>query len=429
MPSKYRAPRGTHDVLPEEAPRWRRLEGLFREVCERYGYREIRTPIFEEAELFIRSVGETTDIVTKEMYVFEDRAGRRMALKPEGTAPVIRAYIEHGLQAKGGLVKLYYITPIFRYEKPQAGRYRQAHQMGVEAIGSMDPALDAEVIDLAVTFLKEAGLEGFELLLNSVGCPQCRPKYKDALLEYAHKVGGDLCEDCKRRMVANPLRLLDCKEPSCKGAMEGAPSILDFLCRECKEHFEAVRRYLEGLGIGYTLEPHLVRGLDYYTKTAFEIVHGRLGAQNAVCGGGRYDGLVEECGGPPTPAIGFAIGVERTLLALGEGPEADERPKVMAFVIALGDRAKEEAVRLTSELRRAGVPTEADYLGRSLKAQMRAADKAGAKFAVIIGERELEKGRVALRDMRTGEQTEVPREEVTGRLCEALRSINPCPPG
>jgi len=412
---RFRRPKGTEDILPDRSGYWQFLEDRIRDFMSRFGYREIRTPIFEETELFVRSVGEGSDIVTKEMYVFQDRGGRWMALKPEGTAPVIRAYLEHGLHQQGGLVKLFYLSPIFRYEKPQAGRYRQSHQFGVEAIGSGEPSLDVEVIDLAVSIYKEVGLSDFFLLVNSVGCPRCRPAYREALLKFARTHRDQLCEDCRRRMEINPLRILDCKEEGCRAVTAQAPALPDYLCPDCREHFGEVQRGLQDLDISYRVEPRLVRGLDYYTRTAFEIVHSGLGAQNAIGGGGRYDGLVEELGGPPTPAVGFAGGMERTLLALeaeGKLPERDER--VEAFVVYVDDLGKGVFPKVLSQLRKAGVKADGTYTARSLKAQLRQANRRGARCAVILGGEELRQGKAVVRDMGRSEQEEVPLEQVLG---------------
>lgn len=415
----FRRPKGTEDVLPDRAGHWRFLEDKVREVASRFGYGEVRTPLFEEAELFARSVGEDTDIVSKEMYTFKDRGGRPMALKPEGTAPVLRAYLEHGLHRRGSLVKLYYISPIFRYEKPQAGRYRQSHQFGAEAIGSGEPSLDVEIVDLAMSIYRELGLSEVSLLINSIGCPECRPSYRQELINFARAHREELCEDCRRRMETNPLRLLDCKV--CTRVMAGAPVISDYLCRDCREHFEEVKGGLRSLGIAYREEPRLVRGLDYYTRTVFEVVHGGLGAKNAICGGGRYDGLVEELGGPPTPALGFAGGVERTLLAMeaeGKLPWLDERIEV--FVAYLDDPGREALPKVLSELRRAGLRADGSYAGRSLKSQLRQADRMGARYTVMLGGEELAKGAAVVRDMELSDQMEVPLDGVIEVLREKL---------
>ncbi len=407
---RYKRPRGTQDILPDQIPEWRLAEDTFREICRRFRYSEIRTPIFEDTDLFIRSVGEETDIVSKEMYTFTDRGGRSLTLRPEGTAPVIRAFLENNLQGQDRqrLVKLFYIAPVFRYDRPQAGRYRQHHQAGAEAIGSQNPAVDAEVIHLALTFYRAMGIEQVRLLLNSVGCPKCRPVYIQKLREFLAAHLDELCEDCRRRYERNPLRVLDCKNEGCRTALKDAPVMLDLLCDECAEHFAGVKQHLDALGIGYEIDPHIVRGLDYYTKTAFEFVSVGLGAQDAIGGGGRYDGLVEECGGPPTPGVGFGIGIERVLLVRQAlGLVADERPREGVLVVALGPEQWLEGYKLTARLREAGVAAEIDYRQRSLRAQLRFADSGGFKWAAILGEDELTAGEVTVRDMDTGEQQRV----------------------
>ncbi len=418
---RYATPRGTADILPRESPRWRYLEDKFREICRLYGYEELRTPTFEETELFARSIGEHTDIVGKEMYTFLDRAERSMTLRPEGTAPVVRAYLQHKLFAKAPVTKLYYITSIFRYERPQAGRYREHHQVGVEALGSADPAMDAEVISLAMEFATSLGMRNLELRMNSVGCPGCRPKYRDVLRKAVEPNLEVLCESCRTRYRANPLRMLDCKRPRCRELTAGAPNIIEYLCEECSKHLDAVLHYLGLLDIGYTLDPRLVRGFDYYTKTAFEIVSAELGAQNAVAGGGRYDGLVAELGGEPTPAVGFGAGIERILDVMdAQGIElpADTHPSV--FVATIGDAAREAGVKLLAELRKADVPAETDYAGKSLKAQMKSADRQQARLTIMIGEDELNRGQVKVRNMQTKEETDVPLDRAAVRVKEML---------
>ena len=404
---KYTAPRGTQDVPPEESYTWQWAEQTFRDVCRLYGYREIRTPTFEETELFTRSIGEATDIVTKEMYTFDDRGGRSVTLRPEGTAPAVRAYVEHSLGAKSPVSKLYYITSIFRYERPQAGRLREHHQFGVECIGSSDPAADAEVICLGRDMLDRIGVRNWELRLNSVGCRDCRPGYRAALREKLRDILSKLCANCQRRFETNPLRILDCKEDDCKRLTKDAPSIANYLDDECAAHFKAVRDYLDLLKISYILDTRLVRGLDYYTRTAFEFVAQGLGAQSQVIGGGRYDDLIEEIGGDPTPAIGFGMGIERLLLAAeSQGAEIPKAASPMVFLAILGDAARPSAVKLLAELRGAGVAADMDYSAKSLKAQMKLADKLGVRFAVILGEDELARGAASVRDMQTGEQSE-----------------------
>ncbi|MDO8683674.1 MAG: histidine--tRNA ligase [Armatimonadota bacterium] len=417
--AKYAAPRGTNDILPSESPKWQFVESKFREICSTYGYREIRTPVFEDTNLFTRSIGEATDIVSKEMYTFTDRGGRSITLRAEGTAPVVRAYVEHNLSAELPLNKLYYITSVFRYERPQAGRYRQHHQLGVEAIGSADPSLDAEVIGLGMSFLRSLGVESLELKLNSVGCANCRPAYREALRRYVEPFVSELCPSCQIRYEANPLRMLDCKEEKCRELLANAPSILDILDDDCRSHFEDVKRYLGVIGVPFTADSRLVRGFDYYTKTVFEIVSEQLGAQNSVLGGGRYDNLVEELGGQPTPSAGFGMGEERLLMTLERlGVELPVDSNITAFVATLGDAARETGFHLLSELRGRGIASEMDFGGRSLKAQMRLAGKLSAKYVILLGEDEIARGIAMLKNMETGEQAEVDLSEVASRLLE-----------
>jgi histidyl-tRNA synthetase len=413
---RYQAPRGTHDVLPNEVQSWRFVEETFREMCARYGYQEIRTPVFEATELLTRTSGESSDIVTKQMYTFQV-GDESLTLRPEGTAPTIRAYLEHALHAQGPVCKLFYICPIFRHEAPQAGRYRQHHQVGIECLGAADAAADAEVITLGHDYLRAIGISGEALHLNSVGCPQCRPAYRQTLREFLQPLLPRLCADCQRRYEVNPLRVLDCKNQTCQTLVVDAPRGLDYLCEECVAHFAKVRRLLDTLGIGYELDPQLVRGLDYYTRTAFEFMHDGLGAQSTVIGGGRYDGLIEECGGKPTPGVGFGSGIERALLireALQALLPASQVRKV--FVATLGDAAREAGLPLLYELRRARLTAEVDYVGRSLKAQMREADRQGARFALILGDDELAQNVVTLRDLQTHEQRTVSREQIVSEL-------------
>ena len=423
---KYQAPRGTQDVLPEDAPRWRYVECTFRRTCAEFGYAEIRTPMFEQTDLFVRAVGEHTDIVSKEMYTVsagrggEDEERESYTLRPEGTAPALRAYLQHSLGAKSPLTKLYYVAPNFRHERPQSGRLRQHHQTGIEALGSEDPALDAEVIVLGLTYLRRLGITGERTEVNSVGCPECRPHYREALKEALRDRIGGMCQNCQRRYETNPLRILDCKLEDWS-ALEGVvPDILDYLCEGCGGHFAQVQATLQALGVEYVRNKRLVRGLDYYVKTSFEITHGRLGAQSTILGGGRYDGLVEELGGEPTPGIGFGCGIERVLLtceALGvEFPVQEQRP---VFVVTLGEGARMPGLKLLNDLRQAGIPALADYQGRSMKAQMRAANRANARAALILGEDEVAQGVVGLKDMESGEQQSVPLAEVAGRLAPA----------
>ena len=417
---RYRRPRGLQDILPEKVAEWLRAEAAFRDVCRRYRYDEIRTPIFEATDLFIRAVGEETDIVSKEMYTFEDRGGHSLTLRAEGTAPTVRAYLENNLrgQDRERLVKLSYTGPIFRFDRPQAGRYRQHHQCGAEAIGSADPAVDAEIMDLALAFYGTLGIREVQLRINSVGCPECAPGYVEALRESVGDRLADLCADCTQRFDANPLRLLDCKNEKCREITESAPMMVDALCEECAGHFAGLRAHLDDLGIAHVLDPRIVRGLDYYTKTAFEFTASAgLGAQDVIGGGGRYDGLVEQCGGPPTPAVGIGMGIERVLLVREAlGLVGEERPRRGVLVVTLGEAAWREGVKLLAELRDAGVAADIDYRRRSLRAQLRFADGEGFAQAVIIGEDELAGGVVALRDMETSEQVEVRRDELLAKL-------------
>lgn len=414
---RYAAPRGTQDILPKDSPSWRYLENKFRNICRLHGYKELRTPTFEETELFKRSIGEHTDIVGKEMYTFVDRGERSLTLRPEGTAPVVRAFLQHKLSSESPVIKAYYIASIFRYERPQAGRYREHHQVGLEALGSQDPAIDAEVISLGMNYLSSLGISGLELKINSVGCPNCRPKYREALKAAVEPYVSELCESCRTRYDANPLRMLDCKVPGCRELTKDVPSIVDYLCDECSAHLKSVLRYLDDLGIQYTLDPRLVRGFDYYTKTAFEVQSSSLGAQSAVLGGGRYDGLVEEMGGQPTPAVGFGSGIERELAVMqAQGIEipSDDNPDV--FVVTLGDEPRIAGVKILSDLRMAGIAAEIDYAGKSMKAQMRSADREQARLAIIIGEDELKENRVKVRNMQT-------REEADLLICDAPARI------
>ncbi|NHM27729.1 histidine--tRNA ligase [Desulfofundulus sp. TPOSR] len=411
-------PRGTSDILPGEVEKWQYLEQVIRRLCREYGYSEIRTPIFEHTELFERGVGETTDIVQKEMYTFRDRGGRSITLRPEGTAAVVRAYLENKLYAGPQPVKLYYIGPMFRYDRPQAGRYRQFHQLGVEVLGSHDPALDAEVVAMAMDLYARLGLRDLELHINSVGCPRCRPVLREKLQDFFRARLDRLCPNCRDRLERNPLRILDCKEERCREAGQGAPTSLDHLCPGCGDHFQAVLKHLDNLGVAYTVDRSLVRGLDYYTHTAFEIIARGIGAQNSIGGGGRYNGLVEECGGSDIPGIGFALGLERILLTMEQQGVAFPRPPKLDVFLATADAAaRDRALVLVQKLRREGLAVDRDYLGRSLKAQMKYAGRLEVGLVAILGSDELERGVVALRDMATGNQEEVPLD----RLAEEIK--------
>jgi histidyl-tRNA synthetase len=413
----YRAPRGTSDILPKEQAYWRYIEQKVAETARLYGYERLDAPLFEDTALFSRSVGKDTDIVTKEMYTFEDRSGSSLTLRPEGTAPVCRAYLEHGLYNLPQPVRLYYIASIFRYERPQAGRYRQHYQFGYEAIGDDDPALDAEIIDIAWRFLASVKLKRLSLQINSIGCKKCRPKYIAALKAHYARHADELCSECRTRLRKNPLRLLDCKKPSCQKVANAAPKSIDYLCPQCDEHFNRLKKYLEMLNLPYTINHHLVRGLDYYTRTVFEIQPQGGGAQSTIVGGGRYDDLVEELGGKSTPAIGFAAGIERIILNLKKQKVAvPPLPKPQVFIAYVGDEAKERAISLASTLRQAGIGVIEALGNKSLKAQMRQANSLGARYAVIIGEEELRAGTVILRDMESAQQKAVPAKEVAARL-------------
>jgi histidyl-tRNA synthetase len=414
----YQAPRGTADILPEEQAYWRYVEEKAAAICQLYGYQRIDTPVFEDVRLFARSVGAGTDIVEKEMYTFEDRGGSQMTLRPEGTASVCRAYLEHGLYNLSQPVKLFYLCAIFRYERPQAGRYRQHYQFGFEAIGEGDPALDAEVIDMAWQFYLSLGLRHPSLQLNSIGCRACRPHYLEALRSYYAAYSGRLCADCQKRLVRNPLRVLDCKRTTCRDIAMAAPQSADCLCPPCEGHFQQLKGYLRHLDLPFELNHRLVRGLDYYTRTVFEIEPpGERRTQGTLGGGGRYDDLIEEMGGGPTPALGFAAGIERIILNLKkQGVAVPSLPEPGVFVACLGDRAKVEATKVASRLRRAGVGTTEALGDRSLKAQLRQANSLGVTQVVIIGDQEVESGRAVLRDMATGEQREIPLEEVVASL-------------
>jgi histidyl-tRNA synthetase len=413
----YRAPRGTSDILPQEQAYWRYIEQKVAEIAKLYGYERLDAPVFEDTRLFARSVGEDTDIVKKEMYTFADRGGNQLTLRPEGTAPVCRAYLEHGLFNLPQPVRLYYIASIFRYERPQAGRYRQHYQFGYEAIGDDDPTLDAEIIDMAWRFLSSVNLRSLSLQLNSIGCQKCRPNYIAKLKAHYKSHAQDLCPECKTRLKRNPLRLLDCKKPSCQKIAGSAPKTLDYLCPECEEHFGKLKKYLKLLSLPYALNHHLVRGLDYYTRTVFEIQPEGGGAQSTIVGGGRYDDLIEELGGKPTPAIGFAAGIERIILNLQKQDiSIPPLPRPRVFIAYLGDEAKEEAIKIASALRRAGVGVIEALGDKSLKAQLRQANNLGVAYAVIIGEEELKTGAVILRDMTSAEQKAIPIKELAGRL-------------
>ena len=411
--NQLQALRGTQDILPNDIYKWLYMENIIRDLCALYGYGEIRTPIFEETKLFLRGIGDTTDVVTKEMYTFEDRGGRSITLRPENTASAVRAFLEHKLYGDQGVHKLFYIGSMFRYDRPQAGRYREFHQFGVEILGASSPLADVEVIVLAYRLFQKLGLQNLELRINSIGDKNCRNAYKKELISYYESQKDMLCEDCKQRLYKNPLRLLDCKEDNCKILAKNAPVITNYLCEECHNKFEKVKSGLTALHISYVIDPGLVRGLDYYTNTAFEIQYPPLGAQSAICGGGRYDKLVEEMGGPDVPGIGFAVGLERLLLALeGQNLIPNCPQKSSVYIVALGEKAEIEGLKIQGELREKGIMTYMDLQEKSLKGQMKQAGKAQSVYAVIIGENEIEQGKATVKHMQTGEQSEISFSQV-----------------
>lgn len=415
----YQAPRGTQDLLPEEVKYWRFVEGTASRVAELFGYQFIRTPTFEDTSLFVRGVGESTDVVTKEMYTFEDKGGDSLTLRPEYTAAVLRAYLQHGFANRPQPVKLYFLGSMYRYDRPQAGRLREFHQFDCEAIGDGDPSVDAEVILAAWRFFEALGLKDLTIQLNSIGCPNCRPAYLAMLVRHftEHKLG--LCHDCQRRLEVNPLRLLDCKVEGCQPAILSAPASAEELCQECQDHFAELRRLLDGFNLPVALNPRLVRGLDYYTRTVFEIWPPKVGAQAALGGGGRYDGLMEQLGGKPTPGIGFATGIERIILNIKEqGIEVPEVGKPTLFVAYLGDEAKLPALRLADKARRLGIPCVSALGPRSLKAQLKQANNLGARLAFILGEQEIAQGTVTVRDMIESRQWQEPEAAALERLLQ-----------
>jgi len=418
----HKAPRGTFDILPQEHAYWKYVEEKATSLCQLYGYQPLSTPIFEDAQLFTKTVAGGTDIVDKEMYIFEDKSGQELALRAEVTAPVCRAYLEHGLFNLVQPVKLYYIGPAFRYERPQFGRYRQHHQFGFEALGDADPALDAEVIEMARQFFYSLGLSRFSIQLNSIGCKLCRPGYLEVLRQHYASYTDQLCPDCKARLVKNPLRLLDCKKTSCQEIAKTAPKIPDYLCHECQLHFQSVQKYLGAMSIPFQLNHRLVRGLDYYTRTVFEVEPRDKGGQSTLGGGGRYDNLIEELGGKPTPAVGFAAGLERIILNLKKQKlDIPALPKPDAFIAYVEEEAKIEAMKIASELRKAGIAVIIATGDKSLRGQMRQANSLGIAYALILGEQELSKRNVVLRDMRSGEQKTIPLAEIASRLLNDVK--------
>lgn len=403
-----KAIKGTKDVLPKDVHKNQYIEATALDIASKFGYKEIRTPVFEHTELFQRGVGDTTDVVQKEMYTFDDKGGRSITLRPEGTAGAVRSYLENGLCNEALPQKVCYLISCYRYEKPQAGRLREFHQFGVECFGSASPLADAEIIALAKSLFDTLGIKDLSLEINSIGCPTCRAEYHKALKEYFSSRKDELCNTCKSRLDRNPMRILDCKSPICHEIAEGAPVVIDYLCDECKEHFENVQKYLKAQNIEYTINPQIVRGLDYYTKTVFEFVSNSIGAQGTVCGGGRYDGLVEELGGQHTPSLGFAMGIERLMLLMeAQGCEFPEAEKPDLFIVALGEKATLKAVEIAKDMREEGFSALLDLNQRSVRAQMKYADKLGAKFNVVIGDNEVEAKTAKLKNMQTGEETEI----------------------
>ena len=409
-------PKGTKDILPKEVYRWQYVEDAFRKTCSRYGYGEMCTPVFEHTELFKRGIGDTTDVVQKEMYTFEI-AERSLTLKPEGTSPVVRSFIENKLYADTLPAKYYYITPCYRYEKMQKGRQREFHQFGIEVFGSNSMLADAEVINLAMDFFNGLGINNLKLHINSIGCPKCRAEYRKALQDFLRPNIDKFCSDCRERFEKNPMRILDCKVPEDKAMTQGAPMMLDYLCDDCRKAFEELKANLTALGIEYEVDPGIVRGLDYYTKTAFEIVSSDLGAQSTVCGGGRYDNLIEEVGGPATPGVGFGLGIERLLLVLEANGIEIPKPKACdVFIACIGDEAKFEGLKIAKDLRGRGFKTMMDVSERGLKAQFKYADRLSADYTIVIGSDEIQKGVVSLRDMNKSTQEEIAIRDLPERL-------------
>ncbi|MCR5484616.1 MAG: histidine--tRNA ligase [Clostridiales bacterium] len=416
-----KAIKGTQDVLPSFSHENRFIEESMLDIASKYGYSEMRTPVFEHTELFQRGVGGTTDVVQKEMYTFEDKSGRSITLRPEGTAGAMRAFLEHGLFNEPLPQKVCYITSCYRYEKPQAGRLREFHQFGVECLGTPSPAADAEIIALADEIFSFLDIENLELQINSIGCPECRKDYHKALYEYFSGHKGELCETCLERLEKNPMRILDCKSPVCSEIAKNAPVVTDFLCDECRTHFESVKKYLDAMEIRYTVNPTIVRGLDYYTRTVFEFVSNEIGAQGTVCGGGRYDGLAEELGGQHVPSLGFAIGLERLLLLMhAQETDFPEQMKCNIFIASMGDDAYIAAAKAANDLRLSGIFAQFDVAGRSLKAQMKYAGKIGAEFTAVIGEDELKNGRINVKEMATGDTTEMSLENFAEEFSERI---------
>lgn len=411
------APKGTRDILPGETYKWQYIERVVAEICKSYGYREIRIPVFEHTELFQRGVGDTTDIVQKEMYTFDDKGGRSITLRPEGTAGVVRSYIEHGMASMPQPAKLYYNITAYRYENVQKGRYREFNQFGTEVFGSPGPSIDVEIISLLHMLFGRLGLRQVSLNINSIGCPGCRSAYNEKLKEYFRPYLSQLCDNCKGRFERNPLRIIDCKEERCRVYTKNAPALLDNLCTDCAAHFEGLKAGLDNIGISYNIDRTIVRGLDYYTRTVFEFVSENVGTQGTICGGGRYDGLVETCGGPPTPGIGFGLGIERLLLEMeSQGIRVPGQDGMDIFVATVGEEAADYAHKLVFKLRGLGVAAETDHMARSLKAQMKYADKMGFTYTIVLGDDEIGNNKTVLKNMKTGEQKDVSLDSIADRL-------------
>ena len=411
------APKGTKDILPDQVYKWHYVEKKFADICRRYGFKEVRTPAFEHTELFTRGIGDTTDVVQKEMYTFNDHGNRSITLKPEGTSPAVRAFIEHKQYAEVQPTKYYYITPCYRYEKPQSGRQREFHQFGIETFGTPNMIADAEIISLANDFLNSCGITDIQLRINSVGCPECRKKHREALKDFLKPKYDELCSTCQDRYYRNPMRIIDCKSPVCHELVQGAPMMVDYLCEDCKSAFEELQENLKAMEIPFVVDPTIVRGLDYYTKTAFEFVTTSIGAQGTVCGGGRYDHLVEEIGGPPSPGVGFGLGIERLLMLMeANGAEFPEEEKPDVFIAFIGDKAKAFGLKLARDLRLEGISVRMDNLARNIKGQFKYADRLNAKYTIVIGEDELDRGIVSLKNMEKSEQKEVRFDELVSEI-------------
>lgn len=414
--------KGTEDVLPKESYRWQFVENIMSREAEKFGFKEIRTPVFEHTQLFARGVGQTTDVVQKEMYTFETKGKESVTLRPEGTAGAARAVLEHALVNEGLPIKAYYHTSCYRYEKPQAGRLREFHQFGIEEYGTSSPIADAEVISLADSIFKALQIQGIRLEINSIGCPTCRAEYHKALKEYFNGYTGELCETCLTRLEKNPMRILDCKSPVCSKIAENAPKIVDYLCEDCENHFAQVKKYLDLSGIEYTVNPTIVRGLDYYTKTVFEFISDSIGSQATVCGGGRYDGLIEELGGQHLPSLGYAMGMERLLMVMeNQGIEIPKPDPCALYVAGLGENAQAKAYQIVNQVRSFGLQAETDVVGRGLRAQMKYADKIGAQFSLVIGDNEIEQGEANVKNMTTGDQTTLKLDETFAEKFSGLQ--------